>query len=136
MCWRKAVTNELRLKNLNVVFFESRLSQTMADLIALNGGSPFPAPALKEVPLENNPQAFLFGEKIFKKEIDVIILLTGVGTRALVAVLETRYKREEIIAAFKSCQIVPRGPKPIRVLKELEIPFRSWCPNPIPGKNF
>ncbi len=124
------MANGSELKNLNVVFFESRLSQTMADLIELNGGNPFPAPALKEVPLENNLQAFVFAEKLFRKEISLIILLTGVGTRALVGALETRYKKEEIIAAFKACQIVPRGPKPIRVLRELEIPFSLTVPEP------
>ncbi len=76
-----------KLQGLNVVFFESRLAKTMGDLITLQGGIPFSAPALKEVPLENNPHAFTFAEKLFAGKVDVLILLTGVGTKYLVKVL-------------------------------------------------
>lgn len=121
---------ERGLANLHVVFFESRLAKTMGDLIALQGGTPVSAPALKEVPLEDNPDAFLFAEKLFRGEIDVLILLTGVGTRYLVKVLETRYAREAILKALKAVTIIPRGPKPIRALKEMNVPFAVEVPEP------
>ncbi len=118
------------LQDLNIVTFESRLAGTICDLIKLQGGLPFSAPAMREVPLENNPEAFLFAEKLFAKEIDTLILLTGVGTRYLVKALETRYKREDILSALRKVVIVPRGPKPIRALKEMDVPFAVAVPEP------
>ena len=119
-----------KLEGLVVVFFEARHEKTMGDLIRVQGGTPLAAPALKEVPLENNPAAFSFAEKLFKNEIDVLILLTGVGTRALVSVLETRYEKEKILDAFRKIKIIPRGPKPIRVLNEFKVPFAVTVPEP------
>ncbi len=98
------------LRGLNVVLFESRRADTLCELVRLQGGIPFSAPAMREVPLENNTEAFLFAERLFKGEVEVLILLTGVGTKTLVNVLETRYPREKIIEAFKKTTIVPRGP--------------------------
>ncbi len=118
------------LSGLNVVYFESRLAKTMGELIALQGGTPISAPAMREIPLEDNPKAFEFAEKLFKNEIDVLILLTGVGTRYLVQILETRYKREQIIEALKKTTVVPRGPKPVKALGELGVPFAVKVPEP------
>ena len=113
-----------------MAIFESRLSKTMADLVSLQGGIPFLAPSMKEVPLENNPAAFRFAEKLLKQEIDVLILLTGVGTRTLVSVLETRTPKQEIVEALKKIQIVPRGPKPIKALNELSVSYALAVPEP------
>src|SRR5262245_13158458 len=104
------------MKGLNVVCFEARHAKTMADLVAKQGGIPFSAPAMKEVPIENNPEAFAFAEQFFSGKIDVLVLLTGVGTRSLAAVLETKYPREKFLEALRRVKIVPRGPKPVRVL--------------------
>jgi uroporphyrinogen-III synthase len=119
-----------KLQGLKVVCFESRLAKTLGELIALQGGSPVSAPAMREVPLENNPAVFAFAEKLFRDEVDILILLTGVGSKTLLSALETRYKREEILAAFKKTRVVPRGPKPIRVLNEWGVPSAVAVPEP------
>ena len=120
----------LKLSGLNVVLFEARHAKTLADLVAKQGGVPFSAPAMKEVPLENNPDVFRFAEEFFAGRIDVLILLTGVGTRALASVLETKYPRERFLEFLRKVKIVPRGPKPIRVLNEWSIPFALTVPEP------
>ena len=121
---------EKKLKNLNIVYFESRHSKTLGDLIALQGGTAYAAPAMKEVPLENNAEVFCFAEKFFLGKISSLILLTGVGAKALVTVLETRYPREKIFEQLKKITIVPRGPKPVRVLNEWGIPCALKVPEP------
>jgi uroporphyrinogen-III synthase len=121
---------ELKLKDLKVAIFESRHSKTMGDLVALQGGTPVLAPSMQEIPLENNTACFEFAEKFFDGKIDILVLLTGVGTRALVTVLETRYPKDKILDAFKDTVIVPRGPKPIRVLREWGIPYAVEVPEP------
>lgn len=118
------------LENFHVVSFESRHAETMANLVRLQGGIPFLAPSMKEVPLENNPQVFSFGEKLFSGQIDALILLTGVGVKSLVTILEARYPREDILEAFRKVAIVPRGPKPVRVLNEWKVPFAASVPEP------
>ncbi len=120
----------MKLEGLNVVCFEARHAKTMADLVAKQGGLPFSAPAMKEVPLENNPEALRFAEELFSGHIDVLVLLTGVGTRALATVLETKYPKEKFLEALRTVTIVPRGPKPVRVLNEWGIPFALTVPEP------
>ncbi len=119
-----------KLENLNVVIFESRLAQTLAELVRLQGGHPVPAPAMKEVPLENNAEAFAFAEKLLAGKIDVVIFLTGVGARTLLAAMEARYPREALLEALRKTAIVPRGPKPIRALKEWGVPYAVSVPEP------
>ncbi len=124
------MANEKKLQGLNVVLFESRHAKTLADLVRLQGGTPVSAPAMKEVPIENNPEALQFGQLLFENKIDLLILLTGVGARALVTVLESRYPKDKILEAFKAISIVPRGPKPIRALNEWGVPFALTVPEP------
>src|ERR1700693_5154414 len=76
---------------LRVLSFESRRATEIAELIRRQGGAPFVAPSMREAPIENNPEAFAFAERLFRGEFDMMILLTGVGTRALDKVLASRY---------------------------------------------
>ena len=76
---------------IRVVSLESRRAVEMEKLIRSQGGEPFVAPSMREVPLERNEEAFRFAERLFAGEFDMMVLLTGVGTRALDRLLATRY---------------------------------------------
>ena len=115
---------------LRVAAFESRLAAEMARLITYHGGRPLVAPSMREIPLQENPEALAFGEKLLRGEYDVLILLTGVGTRTLFAVLETRYPRSDILAAFARVVRVCRGPKPIAALRGLGLEPGIAVPEP------
>ncbi|MEW6246716.1 MAG: uroporphyrinogen-III synthase [Nitrospirota bacterium] len=117
-------------EGLTVAAFESRMGTEMARLIARHGGRPLVAPALREVPLDNNAEALRFGEQLLAGQVDVIILLTGVGTRALVDVLQTRYPLEAVKAALSRTCLVARGPKPVAVLKDLGLTPELTVPEP------
>ena len=73
----------------------------MRALVERQGGIVTIAPSMREVPLADNPEAFAFGERLFGGTIDIVILLTGVGTRALAEVLESKYSRDAFLAAVK-----------------------------------
>ncbi len=88
------------------------------------------APAMREVPLESNKEALAFATKLFAGEFNMIVFLTGVGTRALLAVVETAYKREEYIAALKRLKVVARGPKPVAALSEIGVTPAITAPEP------
>ncbi len=113
-----------------VISFESRLADAMAQSIQRQGGVPVSAPSLREIPLSENVEAFAFGEKLFAGKIDIHICMTGVGTRILLEALQTRYERARIVEQLARITVVARGPKPIRVLKEYEIPITLAVPEP------
>src|SRR5229473_1790042 len=96
------------LGGLRVVSFESRRSVEVADQY----------------------EALAFGEAILAGDQDVLILLTGVGTRMLIATLSTRWRREEVVAALGRLTLVCRGPKPIAALKEVGLVPTLAVPEP------
>jgi uroporphyrinogen-III synthase len=115
---------------LRVLSLESRRATEMAKLIETYGGTAIVAPSMREVPFETNTEAQDFTRKLIAGEFDVVILLTGVGTRALTRVAETICPREEFAAALKKIPVVARGPKPAAALKELGITPQVTAPEP------
>jgi uroporphyrinogen-III synthase len=115
---------------LRVVAFESRMAVEMTRLIERCGGRPTVAPALREIPLEENPEAFRFGEQLLAGDVDVLLLLTGVGTTTLVDVLRTRYTLDAVRAALAAITLVARGPKPVAALKALGLAAHLTVPEP------
>lgn len=115
---------------LEVVAFESRRAKEMATLISNHGGIAVVAPSMREIPLEENPAAFTFAERLFARQLDAVIFMTGVGTQTLLEVLETRYPREKIVRGLSEIIVVARGPKPIKVLRELQVPVTISAPEP------
>ncbi len=118
-------------QGLTVLLLESRRSREMAALVSTYGGCPVVAPALREVPLESNPEALVFADALIRGEFDCVILLTGVGTRVLVDVVERAGSREPFVAALAKTKVVARGPKPLAVLRELNVP--AWVAAPEPN---
>ncbi|WP_437276179.1 uroporphyrinogen-III synthase [Sorangium sp. So ce375] len=110
----------------------------MASLIQRYGGVPVTAPTLREVPIERNERALDFARRLAGAELDLVILMTGVGTRALVAEAAPALEPSQgaggassdggdadaqgvsrLAAALSSVQLVARGPKPAAALREL-----------------
>jgi len=121
---------KMGLSGIRVVSFESRLSEAMAESIRRHGGEPISAPTLREVPLEENIQAFAFGEKLMTGKVDMLICLTGVGTRLLLQILATRWALADLLKALQSITVVARGPKPVKVLRDHHIPITLTVPEP------
>lgn len=118
------------LSGLRVVSFESRRSAEMAELIRNYGGEPVQAPSMREIPLADQHEALAFGEAILAGAHDVLILLTGVGTRLLIATLSTRWPKADVVAALGRLTLVCRGPKPIAALKEVGLAPALAVPEP------
>jgi uroporphyrinogen decarboxylase len=118
------------LAGLRVVAFESRFAQEMANLIVKHGGEPLIAPSMAEVPLAQNVSAFEFARRLLRGELTLVVFLTGVGTRTLFEVLETRYAREEIVSALNRTTVVARGPKPVAALRNVGVSISITIPEP------
>lgn len=113
-----------------VLAFESRRAKEMAELIRINGGEAFVAPALREVPLEQNAAAFSFADALYAGKFEMVIFMTGVGTRLLQRVLATRESESLFPEALRKLAVVARGPKPTAVLREWQVPVAVAVPEP------
>jgi uroporphyrinogen-III synthase len=115
---------------LRVLSLESRRAVEMAKLIETYGGAAMVAPSMREIPLESNKEAQEFTRKLLAGRFEIIIFLTGVGTRALARVAETVCTRDAFVAALQGVPIVARGPKPVAALKEMGVPVTLAVPEP------
>ncbi len=120
----------MSLAGLRVLSLESRRAVEIEALIRKQEGLPFVAPSLREAPVEANEEAFDFAGRLFAGEFDMMVLLTGVGTRYLHQLLSTRYPAERFPAALREITVVARGPKPAAVLRELQVPVTVMVPEP------
>jgi uroporphyrinogen-III synthase len=115
---------------LRVIAFESRRAAEIATLIERRGGVPFVAPAMREVPLGDQHAALAFARELERDAVDVLILLTGVGTRALTAAVASVLPRERFVAALAKIVTVARGPKPVAALREIGLVPTLLIPEP------
>ncbi len=117
-------------EGLRVLSLESRRAKEVEKLIRTYGGEPFVVPAMREVKLDSNTAALEFSRKLIAGEIDVVVLLTGVGVRALVDIISATGDQEAFLNALRKTRIVTRGPKPEAVLRELDIKSIATAPEP------
>src|SRR5271168_77026 len=107
---------------LRVLSLESRRAPEIERLIRGQGGRPFIAPSMREVPIADNHEAIAFADRLFQGEFEMMILLTGVGTRLLGQAIETRHPAGAFADALRKLVVVARGSKPIAVLREWGVP--------------
>lgn len=115
---------------LRVLALESRRAAELAKLIHTYNGVATVAPSMREVPRESNQEALAFAGALLAGAFDMVIFLTGVGARALLAVVETVHKREDYVAALRRIPVVARGPKPVAALREIGVTPALTAPEP------
>lgn len=113
-----------------VVSFESRRAVEMASLIERYGGVPVKAQAMREVAITENQPARAFARDLAAGGFDIVILMTGVGVRALLEEISPEIGREDFSRALGLAKVVARGPKPAAVLKELGVADFRVVPEP------
>lgn len=104
---------------LSVVTFESRMAAETAAMIRRRGGVATVAPSMREVPLEDHHAAFDFSRRLLAGQFDVVIFLTGVGTRELFRIIATRHPRAAVLQALGRAVTLARGPKAVKALRDL-----------------
>ncbi len=102
----------------------------MARLIERAGGIAHVSPSMREVPLDDQQAAVKFAHRVLGGEIDVMIFMTGVGTRLLVGAIEHHVDKAEFLAALGKIATVARGPKPVAALKEFGLTPTYRVPEP------
>ena len=121
---------ETNFQGLAVLTLESRRGQEISRLISTYGGKPFHAPAMREVPLSSNTEALKFADALFAGKFHAVIFLTGVGARALSQVIAGVHSQEKFLETLRSVSVIARGPKPIAVLREWQVPVTLAAPEP------
>src|SRR5262249_11790551 len=102
----------------------------IATLIERHAGVALVAPSMQEVPLGDQHEAHAFARELDAGTIDVVVLLTGVGTRALAEAVSPVLPRERLAAALGRATLVARGPKPVAALRELGLAPTLVVPEP------
>ena len=123
-----------RFDGLSVLVLESRRAKELGSIVESYGGRPLIAPSMREIPLESNTEALAFADAVVRVEFDLIVLLTGVGTRALLELVDTvrgSLQRDAFVAALGRIPIAARGPKPTAVLREIGL--TPWLQAPEPN---
>jgi uroporphyrinogen-III synthase len=113
-----------------VLSLESRRAKDMESLILRQGGIPFIAPSVKERALDDHASAIRFVEQLEAGAFDMVVFMTGVGLAFLRDVVATQVPVERLVAALRRVTIVARGPKPIVVLRTLQLPVHIAIPEP------
>ena len=85
--------------DLRVLALESRHAREISKLIASYGGRPIVAPAMREVSIDSS-EALAFAKALIEGKFDMVIFLTGAGTRAIVTAVEGTYSREQLTEAL------------------------------------
>ncbi|MBM2826755.1 MAG: Uroporphyrinogen synthase, uroporhyrinogen decarboxylase [Dehalococcoidia bacterium] len=119
-----------RLNGKVVATLEARRASEMAGLISRHGGVPYSAPAMREVPLDNRGEVAAFVDRLIAGPLDVLICLTGGGTRALLEAADGMGRLPEVIGALSKIIVVARGPKPVAVLRQYGVRIDYVPPEP------
>lgn len=115
---------------LKILCLESRRSDDLASLIRRQGGNPFVAPSVKERSVEDHSIAFRLVDQLEAGDFDILICMTGVGLAFLRDVVAPTIPAERLGAAFRRASVVSRGPKPIPLLRALQVPIAELIPEP------
>jgi uroporphyrinogen-III synthase len=117
-------------KGLRVLSLESRRAKEVEKLIRTYGGEAMVVPSMREIGLESNAEAMEFAVRLLRGEFDLVVFLTGVGVRAILDSVQTRFDREEFLSALRKTKIAARGAKPTTALRELKVPVHAISEEP------
>jgi uroporphyrinogen decarboxylase len=123
-------TPSASFEQLRVASFESRKADDVARMIERFGGVAFVSPSMREIPVEADRSVIEFAHRLITGQIEVVILLTGVGTREMVSRAERHIDRQRFLHALADVKTIVRGPKPLAVLRELGITPTIVVPEP------
>lgn len=116
--------------NKVIAYVEARMRSEMGSIIQRHGGIPYSAPVLQEVYLKDSPEVQQLVEDICDGTVEVVVLLTGVGTQALVETAAAMGRQEEFIRCLDQRTIIARSPKPARVLRHHKVHIDVMPPEP------
>src|SRR5260370_34616794 len=102
-------------RGARIGLFESRLSNELAELVRRLGGTPVVAPAVREVPHEEETARFL--DALLTGHFRVIVFLTGAAAKAVLREADATGHLSDAGAAIQQATLVCRRPQPPAVAR-------------------
>ena len=115
---------------LRVLSLETRKGADIEKLIARQGGIPTVAASVRERPLDRHAAIDRLLDGLDRNEFDMVVCMTGVGLAFLRDVVAAQGALDRLVDGLRRVTIVSRGPKPVAVLRALEIPIHILIPEP------
>lgn len=115
---------------LRVLSLESRRAHEMEAMIRRLAGDAFVAPSVQERALEDHADAVRFVDRLEAGEFDLVICMTGAGLAFLRDVVAAHMPVERLADAMRRVTIVSRGPKPVPLLRAMNVPVQVVVPEP------
>ena len=109
------------MKGRTVAILESRAGDRMADLVRKHGGTPFPAPALAEIPDVDPAHLRATLRDLTADPPALFVFQTGVGTRALFAATDAIGQTPALMRLLDAACVAVRGPKPTAALRARDV---------------
>jgi len=107
--------------NLNIASFESRRSKEIGKLIEYHGGIAHIAESVVEIPSKSSKEIEDLCKKLKNNEIDIIIFLTGFGTKLLLENLERRLGTKPAKRLLNKTTVIGRGIKSRSALRNFGV---------------
>ncbi len=115
---------------LRVLSLESRRAKEMEGMILRLGGNALVAPSVQERALDDHGEALRFIDRLEADEFDLLICMTGAGLTFLRDLVVAHMPVERMAAALRRVAIISRGPKPLPLLRSLNVPVAVVVPEP------
>ncbi len=122
------------LEGRTVVLLEARRAKEVADLVRRYGGQPWSVPAMQELPPDDTSESVARLRELCGQGTDLVICLTGVGTRAMFELAGQLGLEQRVRDIFDQAIVTVRGPKPTAVLRELGVRIDRTAPEPNTSK--
>jgi uroporphyrinogen-III synthase len=115
---------------LRVLSLESRRAKEIEGFIQRLGGDAFVAPSVAERPIENIGVASTIVDQLESGAFDLLICMTGTGLAFLRDLVAAEMSVERLAAPLRKITIVSRGPKPVPLLRAMNVPVHVIVPEP------
>jgi len=118
-----------------VAYLETRMGSQMGALIERHGGVPYPAPVLQEIYRSDSTDVRQLVDDLCRGSVQVMVLLTGVGTQALIESASAMGRLDEFLESLDKRTIIARSPKPASVLRRHKIHIDLMPPEPFTSQD-
>ena len=118
-----------------IAYVEARMQSEMGALVERHGGVPLAAPVLQEVYNTDTPEVAGLIEDLCAGRVDIAVLQTGVGTRALFGAADALGRGQELLAALDRVMVIARSPKPAAVLRRNKVRIDLMPPEPFTSED-
>ncbi len=104
-------------------------------MVERHGGVPYSAPVMQEIYLKDSPEVQQLVTDVCADRVDAVVLLTGVGTQALIQTAAGMGLEEEFLRCLDQRTVIARSPKPARVLRRYKIHIDVMPPEPFTSQD-